>query len=305
MVLQYEIAAASSRAATEASVADRRSANIMRLRRFRAERPEKHKANNKAWREANPEKWVAHKRVEYAVKTGRLVRQPCERCGGLDLIVAHHESYDHPLAVVWLCPLHHAQRHTELNAGAVPKVPAAPPKLSHRNGRGNNRLIVPWHGDLPPGVLPSSKGYRASLTLAQQIAFKRKRDVGVYGSVPDAVAALKKICGDVVVSPLPSKHRNVFKYASKFSVKADFGGIEYLVRGFASEDDAVSAYERIAAMHVAAGDGLEVPQTADAGTSNRLENTAEIEAACSGVIADTEHRGAAPCRQRNEIRTCP
>jgi hypothetical protein len=52
----------------------------------------------------------AHDRVKYALKTGRLIKMPCERCGD-KTSEAHHDDYSKPLNVIWLCSLHHKQRH--------------------------------------------------------------------------------------------------------------------------------------------------------------------------------------------------
>lgn len=52
-----------------------------------------------------------------AVLRGGLKRLPCEwlssdsvQCGR-GKTHAHHEDYDRPLDVVWLCPMHHRWRH--------------------------------------------------------------------------------------------------------------------------------------------------------------------------------------------------
>ena len=63
----------------------------------------------KKWKARNKEKLRVHYVVENAIKTGRLVRQPCEVCG--EKAQAHHADYGQPLAVQWLCPLHHARQH--------------------------------------------------------------------------------------------------------------------------------------------------------------------------------------------------
>ncbi len=51
--------------------------------------------------------------VGVAVRSGRLVRQPCVDCGAEKVQAHHHNGYDreHELDVTWLCPLHHKARH--------------------------------------------------------------------------------------------------------------------------------------------------------------------------------------------------
>ncbi len=58
----------------------------------------------------NPEKSHAHCAVHYALKTGKLIRQPCEICG-FPQAEAHHDDYSRPLDVRWLCRRHHADLH--------------------------------------------------------------------------------------------------------------------------------------------------------------------------------------------------
>ncbi len=59
----------------------------------------------------------AHKTVQAAVLMGVLLRQGCEICGGVNA-VAHHDDYNYPLIVRWLCPAHHGQWHAENGPGA-------------------------------------------------------------------------------------------------------------------------------------------------------------------------------------------
>lgn len=61
------------------------------------------------WKARNPEKLRAQHAVAAAVRSGRLVTQPCEECGAK--AHAHHADYAEPLEVRWLCPLHHARQH--------------------------------------------------------------------------------------------------------------------------------------------------------------------------------------------------
>lgn len=64
-------------------------------------------------KKASPMKTAARAAVRDALRIGKLVRQPCVRCGGEDSN-AHHEDYSKPLDVMWLCKAHHADRHMEI-----------------------------------------------------------------------------------------------------------------------------------------------------------------------------------------------
>ena len=75
--------------------------------------PKRSRESIKIWQAANPEKREAHNKVAAAIKSGRLVKKPCEVCGSEDS-QAHHEDYSKPLQVMWLCSAHHAERHIEI-----------------------------------------------------------------------------------------------------------------------------------------------------------------------------------------------
>lgn len=45
-----------------------------------------------------------------AIAAGILIKKSCEVCGK-KTVDAHHDDYDHPLAVRWLCRLHHVEHH--------------------------------------------------------------------------------------------------------------------------------------------------------------------------------------------------
>lgn len=53
----------------------------------------------------------AHHAVQHAIKSGKLIRKPCEKCGSTEMIHAHHEDYAKPLDVQWLCVAHHRKHH--------------------------------------------------------------------------------------------------------------------------------------------------------------------------------------------------
>jgi len=99
-----------------------RSENLEKVRAYdreRAKNPDRAKAAadiNKAWRNADKRRVACHNAVRRAILAGTLVRVPCVRCGNHNSL-AHHEDYDKPLEVVWLCQPCHKQRHKEILNG--------------------------------------------------------------------------------------------------------------------------------------------------------------------------------------------
>lgn len=68
---------------------------------------------SRAWRENNPDGYKAHTAVGNAIRDGRLSKSPCEVCGSVDNLHAHHDDYSKPLDVRWLCAKHHHRMHGE------------------------------------------------------------------------------------------------------------------------------------------------------------------------------------------------
>lgn len=69
-------------------------------------------------RDPRPLQARAHAAVAQAIKAGRLVRGPCEvgvDCRGR--VEGHHDDYDKPLDVRWLCSKHHGQHHRKEHDG--------------------------------------------------------------------------------------------------------------------------------------------------------------------------------------------
>jgi hypothetical protein len=65
------------------------------------------------WRIAGLEcrkKLVANYMTAQAHKQGALIRKPCEVCG-VEPTHAHHDDYDRPLEVRYLCARHHSREH--------------------------------------------------------------------------------------------------------------------------------------------------------------------------------------------------
>jgi len=63
-----------------------------------------------AWSEKNTIKRAAHILTGSAIKSGKLLKQPCEVCGKTK-VEAHHDDYSKPLDVRWLCKFHHTEHH--------------------------------------------------------------------------------------------------------------------------------------------------------------------------------------------------
>jgi hypothetical protein len=64
----------------------------------------------KEWWDKNKERLAIKYKVKYAIKTGKLTKLPCVKCGATD-VDAHHPDYSQPLSVVWLCKQHHRDLH--------------------------------------------------------------------------------------------------------------------------------------------------------------------------------------------------
>jgi len=69
--------------------------------------------NTKKLRSKFPIQHAAHQAVRKALRQQKLVKLPCVVCGSLKA-VAHHDDYDKPLDVIWLCQVHHKERHKQI-----------------------------------------------------------------------------------------------------------------------------------------------------------------------------------------------
>jgi hypothetical protein len=51
--------------------------------------------------------------VKFAKRKGILIAEPCVICGAMPT-VGHHEDYNKPLEVIWLCNTHHNRLHKNM-----------------------------------------------------------------------------------------------------------------------------------------------------------------------------------------------
>ena len=66
------------------------------------------------WSAAYPWKAKASAAVRRAVASGRIVKPTaCSECGKCGLIHGHHDDYEKPLVVRWLCPMCHSRVDAE------------------------------------------------------------------------------------------------------------------------------------------------------------------------------------------------
>lgn len=104
---------------TKSDVGKHRNENIEKIREYDRERGKlSHRIKlateiTRAWRAEDRQRAAAHSAVSRAIRTGKLTREPCIRCGA-EKTQAHHEDYDKPLVVMWLCSPCHKKRHKEL-----------------------------------------------------------------------------------------------------------------------------------------------------------------------------------------------
>ena len=109
----------------EDRIARKRHLCKLRTRRWKEKHLEKCKRRSKECTQRRWQKILIYSRQYYkknaaikkvqrqaylALKRGVLKKQDCIICGNPKSEM-HHENYDRPLEVIWLCPQHHRRRH--------------------------------------------------------------------------------------------------------------------------------------------------------------------------------------------------
>ena len=113
----------------------------------------------------------AHRRVRAAIRDRELTPKPCEVCGTAK-VVAHHDDYDKPLEVHWLCSSHHHEAHGRTAGTTVKKkVPENynPPRIVLHRRIKLNDVGKRWKNRLKAlNALPTDELIRRFFDLERQ-----------------------------------------------------------------------------------------------------------------------------------------
>lgn len=88
-----------------------------KLRSSMEERNRRRVERQRELRKLNPEKYLARLAVSNAIRHGELLKQHCECCGD-EKAEAHHDDYNKPLDVIWLCFSCHLKQHNKQRRAA-------------------------------------------------------------------------------------------------------------------------------------------------------------------------------------------
>jgi len=75
---------------------------------------EKHNEYSNNKRKKHPLKYKARAIVCYLIRSGQLQKMPCEICNHKEA-EAHHDDYNFPYNIRWLCKDHHMKHHRKYN----------------------------------------------------------------------------------------------------------------------------------------------------------------------------------------------
>ena len=93
----------------------------LRARARRAANPDRILAINRAYRQRYPERARARSMVSTAIVRGKILRPAhCFSCRKPRPVEAHHENYDKPFEITWLCRACHWDHHASMRRAAVP-----------------------------------------------------------------------------------------------------------------------------------------------------------------------------------------
>lgn len=90
-----------------------REKNSEHIKQYREEHKSEIASYAREYRKRTKAKYMeAHHAVSYAIKLGKIEKRPCEICGNSNS-QAHHDNYNKPLEVRWLCRDCHIAWHRE------------------------------------------------------------------------------------------------------------------------------------------------------------------------------------------------
>ena len=82
------------------------------MKNYRKLHQEGHRIESAEQRKNHKDEYEARIIVNHAIRDGKLERSPCEKCGE-EIAEAHHDDYNYPLKVRWLCNRCHTLWHRE------------------------------------------------------------------------------------------------------------------------------------------------------------------------------------------------
>ena len=77
----------------------------------------KEKKEKEDYESMTPKQRIAYRLVSNAMRNKHLHPEPCVECGSEKNVHAHHNDYDKPLNVTWLCVRHHGAWHRKNGPG--------------------------------------------------------------------------------------------------------------------------------------------------------------------------------------------
>jgi hypothetical protein len=90
----------------------KRQSNKMYMRRVSLNNPQKVREWWNSRVHIKGTKTTARTLLNAAVRSGKIIKpDACQECGEVKRITAHHNDYNNPLEVVWLCYECHAKKH--------------------------------------------------------------------------------------------------------------------------------------------------------------------------------------------------
>ena len=113
---------------------------LEKSREWKKSNPERHAELARAYRERNKEKTRAQNLLNYAVRTGKIERKPCESCGTTERVHGHHHDYRKPYDVRWLCYACHKATHPVTDRDRITKFDGAKPAALFGSENNNAKI---------------------------------------------------------------------------------------------------------------------------------------------------------------------